>query len=64
MTPDRKTGEVMEDILISDIYYESDFDDSEFRILIDSLLFSKYISYSQCKQLVEKLGTIKPRCSN
>ena len=55
ITPDKKTGEPVEDILMSDIYYESDFDDSELRILIDSLLFSKYIPYSQCKQIIKKL---------
>ena len=43
IVPDKKTGEPVEDIMLSDFYYESDFDDSELRILIDSLLFSKYI---------------------
>lgn len=55
MVPDKKTGELVEDVMLSDFYYESDFDDSELRILIDSLLFSKYIPYRQCKTLVEKL---------
>ena len=55
IVPDKKTGEPVEDIMLSDFYYESDFDNSELRILIDSLLFSKYIPYKQCKSLVEKL---------
>ncbi len=36
-------------------YLERDFEDSELRLLIDSLLFSKHIPYSQCKELITKL---------
>jgi len=36
-------------------YYMHDFEDSELRLLIDSLLFSKHIPYNQCKELIEKL---------
>lgn len=36
-------------------YFIHDFDDSELRLLIDGLLFSKHIPYNQCKTLVEKL---------
>ena len=36
-------------------YFIHDFDDSELRLLIDGLLFSKHIPYNQCKALVEKL---------
>ncbi len=36
-------------------YMERDFEDSELRLLIDSLLFSKHIPYSQCKDLIGKL---------
>lgn len=38
-------------------YYlaERDFEDSELRLLIDSLLSSKHIPTQQCKQLIEKL---------
>ena len=32
-----------------------EFTDSELRLLIDGLLFSKHIPYSQCRELVEKL---------
>ncbi len=41
--------------ILSDFYLERDFTDAELRLLIDSLLFSKHIPYSQCKELVEKL---------
>lgn len=48
-----KSGE--EEIIFSDWYLERDFTDAELRLLIDSLLFSKHIPYSQCKQLIDKL---------
>lgn len=41
--------------LYSDWYLVRDFTDAELRLLIDSLLFSKHIPYSQCKELIEKL---------
>lgn len=47
-----KNGE--EEIVFTDWYLEKDFTDSEPRLLIDSLLFSKHIPYSQCKALIEK----------
>lgn len=55
MTPSRKGGEPKETYILSDFYLERDFTDSELRLLIDSLLFSKHIPYSQCRELVEKL---------
>ncbi|MBO2527701.1 MAG: WYL domain-containing protein [Clostridiales bacterium] len=41
--------------ILSDFYLERDFTDAELRLLIDSLLFSKHVPYSQCKELVGKL---------
>lgn len=35
--------------------------DAELRLLIDSLLFSKHIPYSQCKELIEKLEGLSNR---
>ena len=55
MTPNAKTGEMEENYILSDFYLRREFDDSELRLLIDSLLFSRHIPYSQCKALVEKL---------
>ena len=63
---DKKTGEVLRDKdtgepvmeeneLWSDFYLKRQFTDGELRLLIDSLLFSRHIPYSQCKDLVEKL---------
>ena len=48
-----KTGE--EEVLLTDWYLERDFTDAELRLLIDSLLFSKHIPYSQCKALIGKI---------
>ena len=55
MVPNRKTGELEESYVWSNFYLVRDFTDSELRLLIDGLLFSKYIPYSQCRELVEKL---------
>lgn len=44
-----------ESSICTDWYMTREFDDSELRLLIDSLLFSKHIPYSQCKTLIEKL---------
>jgi len=39
----------------TDWYMTREFSDSELRLLIDSLLFSKNVPYNQCKELIEKL---------
>lgn len=44
--------------ILTDFYLVRDFEDSELRLLIDGLLFSKYVPYSQCKELIEKLGNL------
>ena len=58
MVPNSKTGELEESYIWSDFYLVRDFTDSELRLLIDGLLFSKHIPYSQCKELVEKLESL------
>lgn len=55
VTPSPKTGRPEENVILSDFYLVRDFTDGELRLLIDSLLFSKHIPYSQCKELVGKL---------
>ena len=55
MFPNKKTGELEETSIYTDWYMNREFSDSELRLLIDSLLFSKNIPYSQCKKLIEKL---------
>ncbi len=58
MAPNPKTGEVEETYIMSDFYLVRDFTDGELRLLIDSLLFSKHVPYSQCKDLVNKLAKL------
>lgn len=47
-----------EEIVYTDWYLEKEFSDAELRLLIDSLLFSRHIPYSQCKTLIEKLENL------
>ena len=54
-----KKGE--EESMYSDWYLVRDFADAELRLLIDSLLFSKHIPYSQCKELIGKLERLSNR---
>lgn len=56
-----KTGEREENTILTDFYLVHDFTDGELRLLIDGLLFSKHIPYSQCRQLVKKLEGLSNR---
>ncbi|MBE7021224.1 MAG: WYL domain-containing protein [Ruminococcaceae bacterium] len=51
----RNDDEGNETSICTNWYIQPEFDDSELRLLIDSLLFSKNIPYKQCKNLIEKL---------
>ena len=55
---DRKTGEKEENIIYTDLYYQHDFTESELRMLIDGLLFSRSVPYRQRRQLIDKLGKL------
>lgn len=48
-----KAGE--DEPICTDWYLEHEFSDAELRLLIDSLLFSKHIPHSQCRELIGKL---------
>ena len=61
MVPNKATGELEESYIWSDFYLVRDFADSELRLLIDSLLFSKHIPYSRCKELIGKLEGLSNR---
>ena len=54
---DPKTGEIkqVESIVYTDFHLKRDFDDSELRLLIDSVLYSNYIPTKYGKDLIEKL---------
>lgn len=56
----KKKNKIKDDTSITktNFYIEHDFDESELRLLIDSLLFSKYIPFSQCKKLIEKIKNL------
>ena len=58
MIRNEKTGEVEESTIMSSFYLVREFSRSELRLLIDSLLFSKHLPYSQCKELVMKLESL------
>lgn len=57
---DPETGEQVarDSTMWVDIYLERDFTDSELRLLIDSLLFSRHIPNRQCRDLVGKLENL------
>ncbi len=55
MAPNPKTGQPEESYIWSNFYLEREFTDSELRLLIDGLLFSRHVPYSQCRELMEKL---------
>ena len=50
-----KEGKKEESLILSDFYLNRDFSDGELRLLVDSLLFSKHIPRTQCRELVKKL---------
>lgn len=54
-----KDGE--EESIYTDWYLVRDFSDAELRLLIDSLLFSKHIPHSQCKQLIDKISALSSK---
>lgn len=51
-----KRGE--EEVIYTDWYLNREFTDSELRLLVDSLLFSKTIPYNQCKDMIVKLESL------
>ena len=58
-TSDFADQEILEDDLLwTDFYLKQKFTNEELRLLIDSLLFSKHIPYSQAKELIKKLESL------
>lgn len=57
----RKNRRGEEEVLLTDWYLNRTFTDSELRLLIDGLLFSKHIPHSQCRNLVKKLEGLSSR---
>ena len=52
---DPRTGDLRKSNIITDYYFEHEFTNAELRLLIDGLVFSRHISPSQRKRLIEKL---------
>lgn len=44
-----------ESSILSDFYLKREFTDSELRLLIDSLLFNRYLPARQCKDMIAKI---------
>lgn len=58
-TSDFADKEISEDDLLwTDFYLKQKFTNEELRLLIDSMLFSKHIPYSQAKELIKKLKSL------
>lgn len=54
-TLNKKTGEYEDNNILTDFYIEREFDNSELRLLIDSIIFSSHIPQGDKKRLIEKL---------
>ena len=52
------SGEKEESVIYSDFFLRRDFEDSELRLLIDSVLFSRHIPADQCTELIAKLESL------
>lgn len=50
-----KEGIEEESSTLSDFYLKREFTDSELRLLIDSLLFNRYLPARQCKDMIKKI---------
>lgn len=55
---DKKTGETVEQVMMTDIYLEREICDSELRLLIDELRDSDFIPTGQKKKLISKLESM------
>ena len=51
-------GEMEESSIYTDLYYEHDFAEAELHMLIDGLLFSRSVPYTQRRQLIDRLGKL------
>lgn len=48
-------------VICTDLYYEHSFTASELRLIIDSIIFSKNMNNSQCRQLIKKLSKLSSK---
>ena len=55
LTPNRLTGEIEKNEVLTGFYYDNIFTDSELRLLMDSVLFSKSIPSANKSEILDKL---------
>ena len=55
LTPNRLTGEIEKNEVLTGFYYDNIFTDSELRLLMDSVLFSRSIPTNNKKEMLGKL---------
>lgn len=60
-TPNVKTGEIEKSEILTGFYYNNVFTDSELRLLMDSVLFSKSIPTGNKKEMLGKLKNLSNR---
>lgn len=58
LTPNRTSGELERNELLTGFYHNNVFTDSELRLLMDSVLFSRSIPTSNKKEMLEKLKAL------
>lgn len=61
LTPNRLTGEVEKNEVLTGFYYDNIFTDSELRLLMDSVLFSRSIPTNNKKEMLGKLKDLSNR---
>lgn len=54
-SPNPKTGELEKNEILTGVYYNAEFTDSELRLLMDSVLFSKSIPSANKSEILDKL---------
>ena len=54
-SPNPKTGELEKNEILTGVYYNAEFTDSELRLLMDSVLFSKSIPSTNKSEILDKL---------
>lgn len=57
----KETGQLENNDLMSDFYYDSIFTDGELQLLIESVIASEFIPYNHGKDLIEKLSELRSK---
>lgn len=57
----KETGQLEDNDLMSDFYYDSIFTDGELQLLIESVIASEFIPYNHGKELIGKLSELRSK---